>query len=94
VTRFRDALDAALDEFTPEFILVSAGYDAVRGDPLGRLLLEVADFHTLTLEVLDRAHATAGGRVAAVLEGGYAPESLGDGVVDTLRALTGQPPRD
>ncbi|MGH7505801.1 MAG: histone deacetylase family protein, partial [Longimicrobiales bacterium] len=55
VTRFRDALDAALDEFAPEFILVSAGYDAVHGDPLGRLLLEVADFHTLTLEVLDRA---------------------------------------
>ena len=92
--RFRRALDAAFDGFAPEFVLVSAGFDALRGDPLGRLTLEPADFHAMMLDVLERARTTAAGRVAAVLEGGYAPERLGHAVVDTIRAFAGLPPRD
>jgi acetoin utilization deacetylase AcuC-like enzyme len=94
LSAFRAALDAVEREFAADFILVSAGFDCMAGDPLGRLLLAPSDLHALAREVLGRAHASAGGRVALVLEGGYAPEQLGRGVVDVFRALGGLPPRD
>jgi acetoin utilization deacetylase AcuC-like enzyme len=85
---FRDALDATYEEFTPELVLVSAGYDCMAGDPLGRLLLEPEDLHTMTRELLQRT----GGRLVLMLEGGYAPARVGEGVVATLRALCDLPP--
>jgi acetoin utilization deacetylase AcuC-like enzyme len=91
---FRDALDRTLGEFAPDFVLVSAGFDCMAGDPLGRPLLTPSDVHALGREVVERARTTADGRVALVLEGGYAPEQLGRGVVDVFRALGGLPPRD
>jgi acetoin utilization deacetylase AcuC-like enzyme len=91
---FTAAVDAAFDEFTPELLLVSAGYDCLAGDPLGGLLLEPDDVHAMTRVLLDRAAATAGGRVVAVLEGGYAPNRLGKGVVATIHALCGLEPPD
>lgn len=90
---FERALDAAYAEFEPELTFVSAGFDCMRGDPLGGLLLEPPDLHAMTTMVLERARAAAGGRVVLTLEGGYAPERLGAGVVDVIRALAGQPPR-
>jgi acetoin utilization deacetylase AcuC-like enzyme len=90
---FDAALDATLEEFAPDFILVSAGFDCMAGDPLGRLRLESRDMHALMRTILERAADTARGRVALVLEGGYAPEQLGCGVVDVFRALADLPPR-
>jgi acetoin utilization deacetylase AcuC-like enzyme len=87
---FIDALDATLEECAPDLILVSAGYDCLAGDPLGELLLEPADMHALTRTVIERADALDAG-VIAMLEGGYAPERTGQGVVATLRALAGLP---
>ncbi|HSJ05376.1 MAG TPA: histone deacetylase [Longimicrobiales bacterium] len=86
---FHDALDQAFHEAAPQFVLISAGYDCLAGDPLGGLLLEPPDLHTMTRSVMERAAASAGGRVAAVLEGGYAPARTGEGVRATVRALAG-----
>jgi acetoin utilization deacetylase AcuC-like enzyme len=91
---FDSALDMAWNEFEPDFVLVSAGYDALAGDPLGGLLLEPEDLHVMTTRVLERAAAMCGGRVVALLEGGYAPARTADGVVATLHALAGLPMPD
>ncbi|HEX6940454.1 MAG TPA: histone deacetylase [Longimicrobiales bacterium] len=91
---FDCALDATLAEFAPELVLVSAGFDCLAGDPLGGLRLEPRDLHALTRRLIERTRATAGGRVVAVLEGGYVPARLGAGVVQVLRALGGLPPKD
>jgi acetoin utilization deacetylase AcuC-like enzyme len=91
---FERVLDESLTRFAPEFILVSAGFDCMRGDPLGRLLLEPHDLHALARIVLDRAAALAGGRATFALEGGYAPARVGRAVVDVLRAMAGLPPAD
>ncbi len=85
------ALDAVFAEFTPEFVLVSAGFDCLAGDPLGGLLLEPADLHAMTTELMARCRSVAGGQLTLVLEGGYDPARTGAGVVATLRALCGLP---
>lgn len=89
--RFSEALGASLEDFEPDFILVSGGFDCLAGDPLGGLLLEPEDLHAITMEIVERTRPSAGGRVVAVLEGGYVPERMGAGVVDVLRALAGLP---
>jgi acetoin utilization deacetylase AcuC-like enzyme len=91
---FRATLDDVLSGFAPDFILVSAGFDCMAGDPLGRFALEPRDMHALAREVRARADEVAAGRLALVLEGGYAPERVGRGVVDVFRALSDLPPRD
>jgi acetoin utilization deacetylase AcuC-like enzyme len=85
------ALAAAAAEFTPDFVLVSAGFDALAGDPLGGFRLEPADFHLLTRLVLAWADATCEGQVVALLEGGYDPRRTGHATVATLRALARLP---
>jgi acetoin utilization deacetylase AcuC-like enzyme len=68
---FEDELAPAVDRFRPELLLISAGFDARHGDPLGRLELSDADYVELTGLVLEMARQHAGGRVVSVLEGGY-----------------------
>jgi acetoin utilization deacetylase AcuC-like enzyme len=65
------ALAAAADRFKPELVIISAGFDARHGDPLGRLELHDDDYVELTGQVLQIARQHAGGRVVSVLEGGY-----------------------
>lgn len=67
-----------LMEFAPELILISAGFDAHRDDPLGGLRWVVDDFAWLTERICDVAEATAGGRVVSTLEGGYDLDALED----------------
>jgi acetoin utilization deacetylase AcuC-like enzyme len=88
---FREALDFALEEFTPDMVLVSAGFDCLAGDPLGGLLLEPEDLHAIASDLVDRTRSTCGGRLAAVLEGGYVHDRTGRGAVDVLRSLCGLP---
>jgi len=88
---YSEALRAVLRRFTPDFVLVSAGFDSLAGDPLGGLLLEPRDLHGMTVELQERTGASADGRVVAVLEGGYVPERAGLGAADVLRALAGLP---
>lgn len=74
--RFRSSLEWLAQRHRPELVLISAGFDAHRLDPVGSLGLEVEDFAQLTSDVLDVAQELAGGRVVSVLEGGYNPEML------------------
>jgi acetoin utilization deacetylase AcuC-like enzyme len=81
------AIDAATASWIPELVLVSAGFDSLRGDPLGGFTLELDDFHALTRHLVERAEAWCGGRVVSSLEGGYDPERLGAACVTHLGAL-------
>lgn len=84
---FAGALDRALASFgEPDFVLVSAGFDPLAGDPLGGLLLEPEDFHGLTREVMSRT-GVWGERLVALLEGGYDPRRTGLAAVAVIRAL-------
>ena len=66
-----DCIIPALAAWRPELLIISAGFDAHRADPLAELRVETEDFAWLTDRLLEVADATAGGRVVSVLEGGY-----------------------
>ncbi len=85
--RFSEALSQAIETSRPDFILISAGFDVMAGDPLGGMLLEPEDIHGLTREVM--AVAAGGAGVVAALEGGYDPARTGLGAAAVLRALAG-----
>lgn len=68
---FSKDFGAAMDDFRPALLLISAGFDSRAGDPLGRFRLEDPDFAELTSLILEIADKYAGGRVVSVLEGGY-----------------------
>lgn len=78
--RFRnvwaDELLPSLDAFKPQLLLVSAGFDAHRADPLADLLLEAEDFAWITRELRGLARRHAAGRIVSMLEGGYDLEAL------------------
>lgn len=88
---FTAALEEVTSRFEPELVLISAGFDALAGDPLGGLLLEPEDFHAMTSEVIEHTRRSAHGRVVAALEGGYDPKRTGTGAVAVIRALAGVP---
>jgi acetoin utilization deacetylase AcuC-like enzyme len=77
----------ALDRFRPEMVLISAGFDAHKRDPLAQLLLDEADYTWITEELLEIARQHAGGRVVATLEGGYDLAALGASAAAHVRAL-------
>jgi acetoin utilization deacetylase AcuC-like enzyme len=79
--RYVDALLGAVDSatagFTPDLVLISAGFDSMRGDPLGGFTLDTEHVDLLTRAIAERASVWCRGRVVSALEGGYAPEILG-----------------
>lgn len=75
---FADHLDQFAAKMKPQLVLLSAGFDAHRLDPVGDLGLETEDFRSLTDLVLDVAESYAGGKVISILEGGYDPTLLAD----------------
>jgi acetoin utilization deacetylase AcuC-like enzyme len=85
--RFRRELEDFAARIRPQLVLVSAGFDAHRADPIGSLGLEVEDFAMLTNIVCDVAAVHAEGRVVSVLEGGYNPPVLAECVETHLRGL-------
>jgi len=84
---FQKLLAPVAARFRPEFILVSAGFDIGRGDPLGGMLVSSSGFGRLTEAVLLMAEQSCPGRVAVVLEGGYDLEVLRGGVREVLARL-------
>jgi acetoin utilization deacetylase AcuC-like enzyme len=76
-----------LDRFAPELVIVSAGFDAHRRDPLAQLELTTADFRWITEELLAIADRHAKGRLVSALEGGYDLEALADATTAHVRAL-------
>lgn len=84
---FAGGLMPALDDFAPDLILISAGFDAHRRDPLAHQSLEAEDFAWATRAVLEVARRRCGGKVVSSLEGGYDLEGLGRSTVAHLHAL-------
>ena len=81
------AIDAATTGFVPDLVMISAGFDSLRGDPLGAFTLEYEHIDILTRFLVDRAKHWCGGRIVSALEGGYAPERLGVACVRHMNAL-------
>jgi acetoin utilization deacetylase AcuC-like enzyme len=84
---FRKKLVPAADAFKPDLIIISAGFDSRRGDPLGRFLLKDNDFADLTSVMLEIADRHAKGRLVSVLEGGYNLMGLASAVTVHIEAL-------
>jgi acetoin utilization deacetylase AcuC-like enzyme len=86
---FREIVAPLAKRYRPELLLVSAGYDAHLADPLGGMAVSVAGFSEMarTVRLLADEIGECGGRVAAILEGGYNIEALAASVVATIAAL-------
>jgi acetoin utilization deacetylase AcuC-like enzyme len=87
LTLFGDNLEQFAAKIQPQLVLLSAGFDTHRLDPVGDLGLETEDFIPLTNLVLDVADTYAGGKIVSVLEGGYDPKLLGDCVAVHLAEM-------
>jgi len=87
VDALRRGVEASLAGFTPDLIMISAGFDSLAGDPLGAFTLEYEHFEALTRWLVGIAEEKCGGRVVSALEGGYAPDRLGVACVRHMRAL-------
>jgi acetoin utilization deacetylase AcuC-like enzyme len=88
-TALREALDAVPADESPEFILLSAGFDILAADAQGSLAVQPDEVHAITLVLREWADARAGGRLVSVLEGGYAAAETARAVIQHLRALAG-----
>lgn len=89
--RFAGALREVAEFARPRLVLVSAGFDAHRADPLAHLLLEAEDFAEMTRAICAVADGYAEGRVVSFLEGGYCRQALRDSVEAHLAALDAPP---
>jgi acetoin utilization deacetylase AcuC-like enzyme len=87
VAEFQRAVESATEGFTPDIVLVSAGFDCLAGDPLGGFTLEPGHLASLTRWLVERAGVWCGGRVVSALEGGYEPHRLAAGAIGHLAAL-------
>ena len=85
--RRRRALAAGARAASAELILISAGFDAHREDPLAGLELAEADYAWVTRELVAVARAHAQGRIVSSLEGGYALSALGRSAAEHVRVL-------
>ncbi len=83
-----EGLMPKVDAFAPDLILISAGFDAHRRDPLAHQLLEAEDFAWATRAILEVARARCRGRVVSSLEGGYDLEALGRSAAAHVGALS------
>ena len=81
---------AVLDDFAPDLILVSAGFDAHARDPLAHQGLEAEDFAWATRAIVSVARRRCGGKLVSTLEGGYDLRGLADSATAHLRALQGE----
>lgn len=77
----------AIDAFKPEFLLISAGFDARVDDPIGGLRWSDATFATMTRRALAHAEKWCGGKIVSMLEGGYNPTGLASAAVAHVKAL-------
>jgi acetoin utilization deacetylase AcuC-like enzyme len=84
---FESRILPRLQDFRPELVLISAGFDAHRRDPLANLNLLEADFDWATRKIMEVADASAQGRVVSVLEGGYDLEGLANSAAAHVAAL-------
>ena len=76
-----------LEEFKPEFILISAGFDAHKDDPLAQFNLTTEDYHTITKRILESSKKFCNGKIVSILEGGYDLKALQDSTQRHVDAL-------
>ena len=92
--QFREAMDSKvlprLAAFRPDLVIISAGFDAHRRDPLAQINLIEEDFTWATTRLMDVAQASAGGRVVSLLEGGYDLTALASSAAAHVGALMGR----
>ncbi|MCW7494245.1 histone deacetylase [Leptospira sp. 2 VSF19] len=81
------SIQREMEKFQPEFVLVSAGFDAHKNDPLGGMNLSTSSFEILTQETLKIANTYANGRMISFLEGGYDLNALAESVKLHLESL-------
>ena len=88
---FREAIEVGIlpriVDFAPDLIIISAGFDAHRRDPLGNINLVEADFVWVTRKLMEIAQKRCGGRIVSVLEGGYDLEALARSVAAHVTTL-------
>lgn len=77
----------AITAFQPDFLLISAGFDARAGDPIGGLRWDDETFAAMTRRCVELAETWCGGRIVSVLEGGYNPQGLASAAVAHVHAL-------
>lgn len=87
VGAFENALRPKMEEFRPDLVLISAGFDSREGDLLGRFTLSDNDFGDLTRILMEMAGRHSGSRVVSLLEGGYNLSGLASATVSHVRAL-------
>jgi acetoin utilization deacetylase AcuC-like enzyme len=89
--RFREAFDTVIlpraSAFSPDFLVISAGFDAHMRDPLANLNLLEPDFAWATKKLMEIADASAKGRIVSVLEGGYDLQGLSRSAAAHVTAL-------
>jgi acetoin utilization deacetylase AcuC-like enzyme len=86
---FEDTILPRVDAFAPDIILISAGFDGHKRDPLGGLQLREQDFSEVTKRLLDIADRRCHGRIVSLLEGGYDLDALAASVAAHVEALMG-----
>src|ERR1700730_11626477 len=86
---FENLILPQLKKFSPELIIISAGFDAHHRDALASLNLKADDFGWVTRKLMDVADQSAGGRIVSVLEGGYDLQGLKESVAAHVTALMG-----
>ena len=87
---FKEIVAPAGEKFQPEWILVSAGFDPHRSDPLGAMNVTEQGFGAMAAVLLDLAERYAGGKIAFLLEGGYDLKALKNSVIAVLRRMKGE----
>ena len=83
-----DSVFKKLKEFKPEFILLSAGFDAHKDDPLAQINLESKDYYTLTKRIMILAKEICGEKIVSILEGGYDLTALKESVDYHVKSLS------
>ena len=86
---YEETVLPAIERFAPELVLISAGFDAHRLDPLANLNLDTDDYAWVTRRLVELADRHAGGRIVSSLEGGYSLNALRESVTAHVAALIG-----
>jgi acetoin utilization deacetylase AcuC-like enzyme len=84
---FEEGLESVMKRFSPDLVLISAGFDAHEADPLGQLLLDDASYERITKRLKEAALTAGGGRIVSCLEGGYNMRALSDAAHAHVRAM-------
>jgi acetoin utilization deacetylase AcuC-like enzyme len=87
-----DAVCPAVDRYRPQFLLISAGFDALMGDTISSISLEPGSFGLITERLVQLAERHCNGKLVSILEGGYDLSTLGPAVVEHIRALANDAP--